>query len=80
MSLEGGRARLSSALQTLTARWEGTEPHWQDPMKVQFVEQLLTPLQEQAAAALEAIDHMDAVLHQMRRDCEGNIYDIFSGE
>jgi hypothetical protein len=80
MSLEGGRGRLYSALKTLQARWDGTEPHWQDIMKLQFVEQILTPLQEQTASTLEAIDRMETILHQMRRDCEGNNYDIYGGE
>jgi hypothetical protein len=80
MNLEGGRARLYSALKTLQSRWDTTEPHWQDTMKGQFVEQVLTPLQTQAAAALEAIDKMDLVLHQMRRDCEGHPFDIYGGQ
>jgi hypothetical protein len=77
MSLEGGRGRLYSALKTLQSRWDMTEPYWQDIMKVQFVEQILTPLQEHGAAALGAIDQMDVVLGQMRRDCEGNNFDIY---
>ena len=80
MNLEGGRAQLYSALKTLQSHWDNTEPHWQDTMKVQFVEQLLTPLQTQTAAALQAIDQMDVILHQMRRDCEGNPFDIYGSE
>jgi hypothetical protein len=76
MNLEGGRARLYAALKTLQSHWDNTEPHWQDTMKAQFVEQLWTPLQMQTAAALEAIDQMDVLLHQMRRDCEGSSFDI----
>jgi hypothetical protein len=80
MSLEGGRARLYSALKTLQSRWDSTEPHWQDTMKLQFVEQLLTPLQTHTAAALQAIDQMNVILNQMRRDCEGTPFDIYGGE
>jgi hypothetical protein len=80
MSLDGGRGRLSAALKTLEARWDSTEPHWQDVMKAQFVEQVLTPLQEQTAAALEAVAQMDVILHQMRRDCAGDSFDIYGGD
>ncbi len=79
MSLEAGRDSLQAAHQNLLARWEHVEPHWQDAMKSQFVEQVLTPLHDQIAAALLAIDQMEVVLHQMRRDCEGNSFDIFGG-
>ena len=78
MSLEGGRGRLYSALKSLQSRWDLTEPHWQDVMKVQFVEQVLTPLQDMTSAALDAIDQMDVLLHQMRRECEGSNFDIHS--
>jgi hypothetical protein len=79
MSLSGGRDLLSGALKTLRGHWENTEPHWQDAMKAQFVEQILTPLEDQCGAALQAIDRMDVLLQQMRRDCEGNSFDIYGG-
>jgi hypothetical protein len=80
MSLQEGRGRLYSSLKTLQAHWDQTEPHWRDTMKVQFIEQILTPLQEQTTAALQAVDRMDLILHQMRRDCEGNNYDIYGSD
>jgi hypothetical protein len=78
MTLEGGRGRLYSALKSLQSRWDLTEPYWQDVMKGQFVEQVLTPLQDMTGAALDAIDRMDVLLHQMRRECEGSNFDIHS--
>jgi hypothetical protein len=80
MSLEAGRSQLYSALKTLQARWDAAEPLWHDVMKVQFVEQVLTPLQDLGAAALKAVDQMDVILRQMRRDCEGESFDVFAGE
>jgi hypothetical protein len=76
MSLQGGRGRLFGALQSLQSRWDTTEPHWQDTIKGQFVEQILTPLQDQTTAALQAIDQMDVILSAMRRECEGSNFDI----
>ena len=80
MSLDSGRGRLYGALKNLQARWELTEPYWQDVMRQQFVEQILTPLEEQTAATLQAIDQMEVILHQMRRDCEGNNFDIYGSD
>jgi hypothetical protein len=77
MSLHGGRDLLYNALKTLQAHWDNTDPYWQDAMKQQFVEQILTPLQDHTAAGLGAIDQMEAILTQMRLDCEGNQFDIF---
>jgi hypothetical protein len=73
MTLDGGRGRLYAALKTLLVRWDGTEPHWRDTMKGQFVEQTLTPLQDHTTAALQAVAQMDAILHLMRRDCEDGL-------
>jgi hypothetical protein len=80
MNLDGGRAQLYSALKKLQSHWDSTEPHWHDVMKIQFVEQILAPLQEHSAATLQAIDQMTVVLQQMRHDCEGNPFDIHGGE
>ncbi len=80
MNLDGGRGRLYAALKALQAKWDNIDPQWRDTMKVQFVEQTLTPLQDQTAAALEAVAQMDVILHQMRRDCEGEHYDIYASE
>jgi hypothetical protein len=49
-------------------------------MKVQFVEQILTPLQDQTADALQAIAQMDVILHQMRRDCGSNTFDLYGSD
>lgn len=80
MSLDAGRGRLYDALKTLQSHWDVTEPYWNDTMRLQFVEQILTPLQDYASAALQAIAQMDVILHQMRRDCEGHNFDIYAGE
>jgi hypothetical protein len=80
MMIDAGRGILYSALKTLQAKWDGVEPHWQDAMRHQFIEQVWEPLQQRTAEALEAIDQMQVLLSQMRRDCEGTNYDIFQGE
>ncbi len=79
MSLQGGRDLLSGAVKTLLGHWDHTAPYWGDTASVQFVEHVLTPLQEHLGAALRAVDRMNVILQQMRRDCEGSPYDIFGG-
>ena len=79
MSLQGGRDLLSGSMKTLLGHWDHTEPYWRDAAGADFVEHILTPLQDRMAAALQAVDRMEVVLQQMRRDCEGVQFDIFSG-
>jgi hypothetical protein len=80
MSLDGGRDQLAGAVKTLRGHWDQTDPYWQDMVKVQFVEEILTPLLEQAAAGLEAIDRMDVLLRRMQHDCEGTHVDILGSD
>ncbi len=80
MMLESGRSKLYASLKTLQGQWEATEPHWRDSMSLQFTEQVLLPLEEMTGAALQAIDQLEALLTQMRHDCEGNPYDIYDGD
>ena len=56
MSLDGGRDMLAGDLKTLMSRWDLVAPHWQDAMKVQFIERILIPLQDETAATLQAIE------------------------
>jgi hypothetical protein len=68
---------LYSALQNVQAHWDGTSSYWQDAMRIQFVEQVWEPLQQTVKNALEAIDQLQVALNQMRRDCDGNDFNIF---
>jgi hypothetical protein len=77
MSLQGGRDLLAGALKTLLGHWDNTAPYWRDTATTDFVEHVLTPLQDDLATTLQAVDRMEAVLQQMRRDCEGSQVEIF---
>jgi hypothetical protein len=74
--LDAGRGMIYSALKALQAKWNATEPHWQDTMRVQFAEEVWTPLQGQTEQALDALDQLEVFLRQMGRECEGTTYDI----
>jgi hypothetical protein len=80
MMLDGGHGMISSALKTIRARWDNVEPHWQDLLRQQFVEQVWEPLQEDTRKVLEAADRLQVLLSQMRRECEGNSVDIYTGD
>jgi hypothetical protein len=80
MTLDGGHGMLSSALKTVQAHWSSVEPYWQDALRLQFVEQVWEPLQDDTAKVLEAADRLQVLLSQMRRECEGNSADIYSGD
>ena len=80
MMLDAGRSILYSALKNLKAKWDGVEPLWHDTMRRQFVQEVWEPLQKNSAITLEAIDQLEVMLIQMRRECEGQTDDIFQGE
>jgi hypothetical protein len=77
MKLDGGRGALYSSLKTIQARWDATEPDWRDAMRAQFVAQVWEPLQQNVTVTLEAIDQLQAILHQMRQECEGNDFNLY---
>ena len=54
--LDSGRGMLYSARKTLEGQWRSAEPYWQDTVKQQFDEQVLTPLLELSGAVLQAVD------------------------
>ena len=80
MMLDGGQGMLASALKTVKAKWEVAEPHWQDLLRVQFVEQVWDPMLDQSAKLLQAADQIQVLLYQMRRECEGASADFYSGD
>lgn len=80
MNLDAGHGALSAALKTLAAKWDGVEPFWQDAMKQQFVEKVWEPLLKYCNNTLEAIDQMQVILVQMKRDCEDASSDVLQGD
>ena len=70
MSVSSGHAKLQRASKDLLARWNGTRLFWRDDVSRKFDQNHLTPLLKKLRAAQEAMSHMDAILNQVRRDCE----------
>lgn len=71
MRTDAGRGRLYDALQLLHNRWNEVEPHWNDPVRVEFEETIVEPLFLLADEVLRAMDRLTQVFTQARNDCKG---------
>jgi hypothetical protein len=69
MSLATSRARLQGALKELRARWDEARARWDDPMSRDFEKRYLDPLEPTVRNTISAMEKMDAILAQARRDC-----------
>lgn len=70
MSLQAGQASLNKAARVFLARWHEARALWRDQVAQEFEDQYVTPLLRDLRTAQEAMDHMAAVLTQVRQDCE----------
>ncbi len=69
MSLATSRARLPGALKELRAHWDQARTKWDDPMSREFEKRYLAPLEPMVRNTISAMDKMDTILAQARRDC-----------
>lgn len=69
MSLSAGRYQLTNAFKVLKQEWEGTENIWRDVIRRDFADHHWDPLVARMAAILTAIDRLDQVLAQVKREC-----------
>ncbi len=69
MSLATSRARLQGALKELRAHWDQARTKWDDPMSREFEKRYLAPLEPMVRNTISALDKMDTILAQARRDC-----------
>lgn len=70
MGLHEGRAQLTKGMKLLLNQWTETHSAWADVQSKQFEARFILPLEQDLRKALLAMDHMAAVLHQIRIDCE----------
>lgn len=70
MGVYEGRGQLSKAIKQLQMRWQEATSSWNDAASVQFDKKFLEPLEADLRTAVTAMDHMAAVLVQVRRDCQ----------
>ena len=69
MSLAPGRARLREAASNLRTAWEVAGHQWRDSQHQYLGEHFIRPLEQSLRTAENAIDIMDEVLRQVKRDC-----------
>lgn len=70
MSLKANYAKLHSGSKELFARWCGVTEHWQDENRRRFEKKYITTLQSELRKTQLAMERMDTVLNQVRRDCK----------
>ena len=72
MKTDAGRGRLYDALQVIRRRWDETEPHWTDQVRLEFEEKTWTPLLQLAEDFLRALDRLNQIFTQARTECTGS--------
>ncbi|MCS7089405.1 MAG: hypothetical protein RMN51_06620 [Verrucomicrobiota bacterium] len=68
--MTGARNRLYALLQELRSEWDQTRSFWTDAKAVEFEQQYLNELTRQVHQAIAALETLEQILQQMRRDCE----------
>ena len=69
MSMGVSRARLAAATKELLVQWELVRAKWDDPVSASFESTFLKTLEPKVRTAAAAMEKMEAVLAQVRRDC-----------
>jgi hypothetical protein len=70
MSLATGRYQISSALKTLSLRWDQTCSSWRDVVRQDFTARYWNTVDGQLPPLLTAIDRLDQVLATARQECD----------
>jgi hypothetical protein len=70
MGVYEGRGQLSKALKNFMLRWVDARSSWDDSVSARFEEAFIQPLEMDLKNAIGAMDHMAAVLAQVRKDCQ----------
>ncbi len=68
--MSGNASRLAALTRDLFERWRQTRSTWRDTRAAQFEQDHLEPLEAAVKAAVRGITQLEAVLQQIRRDCE----------
>ena len=70
MSLATGRMKLVSALKDLRGRWDRVRVRWNDPVAMAFEKQFLANLDGKVRSGAAAMEQMQELVAQARRECE----------
>ncbi len=69
MSMGVSRARLKAAMKELLVHWDLVKTKWDDPVSADFEKKFLGTLDPKVRAAASAMEKMEGILAQVRRDC-----------
>ena len=70
MGMHEGRAALRKSVKELVMHWTEVRAHWNDGNARSFESKYLVPLDQDAKAAVSAMDTMSALLGKIKSDCE----------
>jgi hypothetical protein len=70
MGVYEGRGQIARAIKLVETRWQETKLDWDDAASAHFEKKYLEPLEADLRTATTAMEHMAAVLSQVRRDCQ----------
>lgn len=70
MSTKVAQANLTDAVKELRFRWERARSDWDDSASRRFEKDVLAPLEPMVVAALKALEHVNELMTQVRRECE----------
>jgi hypothetical protein len=70
MGMHEGRAQLNKSVKELMMHWNETKTQWNDATARSFESKYLTPLEQDAKAAVGAMDTMAQILQKIKGDCE----------
>ena len=69
MSLNVSQSLLQQSTRELTLKWQNTRDRWDDDVRRQFQERYLEPIEPKVRAALSAMNDMQDLVQQARRQC-----------
>lgn len=70
MSSKVAQANITDAVKDLRFRWERTRTEWDDAASKRFEKDVLAPLEPMVVAAIKALEHVNELMIQVRRECE----------
>ncbi|MBS0191312.1 MAG: hypothetical protein U0573_09615 [Phycisphaerales bacterium] len=70
MSTKVAQANLVDALKELRFRWEKARADWDDHASRKFEKDVMAPLEPMVIAAIKAMEHVNEMVVQVRRECE----------
>ncbi len=72
MSVNTARGQIYSELKDLRVLWRHSREQWDDAVARAFEEQFWQPLEAAAVGTISALDRLEQVLLQVRRECGGS--------